>query len=85
MMDNANVEMAVVPELTYKIVNDASIARKLLKDGYKIGDIKPKRGHERETIFVFEITEGFMDKLQLYISEKKNNKEKGKKDGEKNS
>ena len=40
-MEN-KIEMAVLPE--YKIVSDPAIARKLLKDGYRIADIKPKRG-----------------------------------------
>lgn len=69
------IEMAVVPEKTCKIVNDASIARKLLKDGYKMVDIKPKRNHERETIFVFEISDGFMNKMDEYIVAKKNSRD----------
>lgn len=70
------IEMAVIPEKTCKIVNDASIARKLLKDGYHMVDIKPKRNHERETIFVFENSGGFMEKLDEYIAAKKNSKGK---------
>ena len=35
------IEMAIVPE--GKIVSDASIARKLIRDGYRIIDIKPKK------------------------------------------
>lgn len=65
--------MAVVPE--YKIITDAPIARKLLKDGYRIADIKPKRGKERESIFVFEVSPGFMEKMSEYIDSRKNKKE----------
>jgi len=76
------IEMAVVPEekveKTCKIVNDASIARKLLKDGFKMVDIKPKRNHERETIFVFEVSDGFMSKMEEYINAKKSGKDKKK-------
>lgn len=60
---------AVLPE--GKIVPDAPIARKLLKDGYKIIDIKPKRGHPKETIFVFENVPSFIEKLNKYMSERK--------------
>lgn len=72
------IEMAVVPEKTCKIVNDASIARKLLKDGFKMVDIKPKRNHERETIFVFEVSDGFMSKMEEYINAKKSGKDRKK-------
>ena len=72
------IDMAVVPEKENKIVSEASIARKLLKDGFKMVDIKPKRNHERETIFVFEISDGFMDKMDEYITAKKNSKKEKK-------
>ena len=65
-----NVEMAVVPDC--KLVPDASVARKLLKDGYKIIDIKPKRNRMRETVFMFEVVPGFMEKLEEYSPHKKN-------------
>lgn len=65
------IDMAVVPEKENKIVSEASIARKLLKDGYRVVDIKPKRGHERETIFIFKNEYGFMDKLGEYIQERR--------------
>lgn len=67
----SEVVFGVVPENRPKIVTEAPIARKLLKDGYRIIDIKPKRGHERETIFVFENSDGFNEKLNAYIEERK--------------
>lgn len=70
------IEMAVVPEKECKIVSEASIARKLLKDGYQIVDIKPKRGHERETIFIFKNEKDFMSRLSEYIQERKEKREK---------
>lgn len=70
------IEMAVVPEKNYKVVSTPSIARKLLKDGYRVADIKPKHGHERETIFVFEVSGDFMNKLTEYIKEKKEVKDR---------
>ena len=65
------IELGVVPGKEYKIVTSAAIARKLLKDGFVIADIKPKRGHERETIFVFEIADGFIGKLEQYAAERR--------------
>lgn len=70
MMDS-KVELGVVNEKVYKVVNNAAISRKLLKDGYRIADIKPKRGHERETIFVFEVVPGFTEALEKYIEERR--------------
>lgn len=78
-MEN-KIELGVVPEKEYintpKIVPDAAIARRLLKDGYRIVDIKPKRGYPHESIFVFEATNGFMEKMQEYIRERKERFEK---------
>lgn len=65
------IELGVAPGKNYKIVTSAAIARKLLKDGFVIADIKPKRGHERETIFVFEVTDGFAGKLEQYTAERR--------------
>ena len=70
-MSEMNIELGVVPEITYKVVTDPSIARKLHKDGFPISDIKPKRGRERESVFVFEATPDFMERFNLYIKEKK--------------
>ena len=75
-MEN-KIELGVVEEQkTCKIVSDASIARRLLKDGYRIIDIKPKRGHERESIFVFAVEGNFMEVMGKYIQESKEKKEK---------
>lgn len=73
-MEAKNIELGVVPEKECKIVSDAAISRKLLKDGFRIVDIKPKRGHTRESIFVFEVVPGFMEKMSAYINEKKEKK-----------
>lgn len=65
------IEMAVVPEKEYKVVSDASIARRLLKDGYRIVDIKPKVGTPKASVFVFAIEGDFMDVMGHYIQERK--------------
>jgi len=67
----SQIEMAVVPDDDYKIVSVASIARKLIRDGYHVVDIKPKRNFERETVFVFKNENGFMTKYSEYLQERK--------------
>ena len=68
-MEINNVEMAVLPK--GKIVAEASIARKLLKDGYKIIDIKPKKDRPRESVFIFEVIPGLVEKVEQYTVERK--------------
>ena len=67
-----NIEMAVLPK--NKIVMDAPVARRLLKDGYKIVDIKPKKGASRETVFFFEVVPGFIEKMNEYTTERNTKK-----------
>lgn len=76
-MEN-KIELGVVPEKDYKIVPDAAVARRLLKDGYQIVDIKPKRGHTYESIFVFEVADGFLEKMSAYTRERKERFSKSK-------
>ena len=61
-------------EQEYKIIIKPSIARKLLKLGNPILDIKPHREFKSETVFIFEITEKF--KNDLSELKKVNNKTK---------
>ena len=65
---------AVVPGRQCKVVSDPAIARKLLRDGYKIVDIKPKKKFPRESAFVFESVNGFDKAYDKYMQERKNNK-----------
>lgn len=78
-MEN-NIEFAVVPKP--KVVSDPAISRKLLKDGYRIIDIKPKRGREKETVFIFENTNGFIDKLNEYLNDRKEKRSEGQTDAQ---
>lgn len=66
-MKTDDVITAVVPE--YKVVSDAPVARKLIRDGYKVADIKPKRAKRGETAFVFEVVPGFIEKMNEHMSE----------------
>lgn len=68
-MDN-EVVMAVVPENACKVVSDPTIARKLIKQGFNVIDIKPKKRFPRETVFVFEVKGDFMAQLNQYLEEK---------------
>lgn len=72
-----NVEMAVLPK--NKIVSDAPVARKLIKDGYRVIDIKPKKNSPKESVFIFEVVPGFMEKMNEYNMERKEKKEEKKK------
>lgn len=69
-----NIELGVVPETTHKVVTDPSVARKLCKDGYVIIDIKPKRSNTRESVYIFNVVPGFMEKLNEHIEEKRRNR-----------
>ncbi len=46
-----------------KLVFQAELARHLLKQGYRIVDIKPRKENPQSTVFVFEVKEGIMDIL----------------------
>ena len=70
-MNEMNIELGVVPEKDHKIVTDPAIARKLCKDGFVITDIKPKKSNSRESVYIFKVIPGFMEKMNEYISEKK--------------
>ena len=43
----------------YKLVFNAGVARKLLKMGVSIADIKADRNNKDKTVFVFKRTEAF--------------------------
>ena len=65
---------AVVPEKQYRVVSDPSIARRLIRDGFKVEDIKPKKNFPRESAFVFEMTSEFVNALEKINQEKKGRK-----------
>lgn len=53
-----------------KIIFSPQLAQWLLKNGYKIVDLKPKRGSEKETVFVFEKGPGFNACIEAWIGAK---------------
>lgn len=58
-----------------RLVFDAKMARKLLKQGFVVIDIKPNRENTDKTIFVFENTDEFKVALEKLMDELKANKE----------
>ena len=57
------------PELQNKIVRNPMIARKLLQRGNSIVDIKPARGDNNRTVFVFANTTKFQEDFTKVIKE----------------
>lgn len=58
-----------------KLIFDAKIARKLLKMGFVVIDIKPNRDNTDRTVFAFENTEEFQQALTQILDEDKIKKE----------
>ena len=58
-----------------RLIFDAKIARKLLKQGFVVIDIKPNRENADKSIFVFENTEEFKKALEQLMDEIKAKKE----------
>ena len=54
-----------------RLIFDAKIARKLLKMGYVVIDIKPNRENTEKTIFFFENTDEFKNTLSQVMDEMK--------------
>lgn len=58
-----------------RLIFDAKIARKLLKQGFVVIDIKPNRENTEKSIFVFENTDEFKQTLTQIMDEIKAKKE----------
>ena len=58
-----------------RLIFDAKIARKLLKMGFVVIDIKPNRENTDKSIFVFENTDEFKQALAQIMDEIKAKKE----------
>ncbi len=53
-------------EKTAITIFNPALARILLKQGYKIIDIKPNREDEAKTVFIFKIEDGILDFVKSY-------------------
>ena len=58
-----------------RLVFDAKMARKLLKQGFVVTDIKPNRENTDKSIFIFENTDEFKAALEKLMDELKAKKE----------
>lgn len=52
-----------------RLIFDAKIARKLLKLGHVVIDIKPNRENTEKSVFVFENTDAFKNALTQIMDE----------------
>ena len=52
-----------------RLIFDAKIARKLLKQNFVVIDIKPNRENTDKSVFVFENTDEFKNALALIMDE----------------
>lgn len=48
------------------LVITAQLARRLLKEGYKIVDIKPDKNNHDRTVFIFKNENGLQDKIREF-------------------
>ena len=53
-----------------KLIFSPQLAQWLLQNGFIIVDLKPKRGAEKETVFVFEVKPGFNTCVQAWLGER---------------
>lgn len=53
-----------------KLIFSPQLAQWLLNHHFTIVDIKPKRDYPNETVFVFEIKEGFLDSIKDWLNVK---------------
>lgn len=58
-----------------RLVTDPRIARKLLKKGYVVIDIKPNKSNPDKSVFIFENTEEFKVALEEVTAEIKTKEE----------
>ena len=69
------MEIKAIDTRKSRLIFDAKIARKLLKMGFVVVDIKPNRENTDKSIFVFENTEEFKQALTQILDEIKIQKE----------
>ena len=58
-----------------RLVTDARVARKLLKRGYVVIDIKPNKSNPDKSVFIFENTDEFKVALEEVATEVKSKDE----------
>lgn len=58
-----------------KLIFSPQLAQWLLNHHFTIVDIKPKRDYPNETVFVFEIKEGFLDSIKDWLNVKESDED----------
>ena len=54
-------------QMKTKLIFSPQLAQWLLNHNYSIVDIKPKRDYPNETVFVFEIKDGFLESIKEWL------------------
>ena len=58
-----------------KLIFSPQLAQWLLNNDFTIVDIKPKRNYPNETVFVFEVKEGFQESIQEWLDLKESDED----------
>ena len=58
-----------------KLIFSPQLAQWLLNNDFIIVDIKPKRNYPNETVFVFEVKEGFLESIQEWLDLKESDED----------
>lgn len=64
-----------IDEPIFKLIFSPQIARTLLKAGYTIVDIKPRKDNPDEVVFIFEVEDGFYDVIEKWNNNNNNKSE----------
>jgi hypothetical protein len=56
-----------VNQMKTKLIFSPQLAQWLLNNKFTIVDIKPKRDYPNETVFVFEVKEGFLESIKEWL------------------
>jgi predicted CoA-binding protein len=57
-----------------KVIHSPQLANYLLQQGYTIIKLKPKRGNEYETVYVFRLDQGLLDAVAEWMEHAEYNK-----------
>ena len=58
-----------------KLIFSPQLAQWLLNNHFTIVDIKPKREYPNETVFVFEVKEGFQESIEEWLDLKESDED----------
>lgn len=64
-----------VRKMRTKLIFSPQLAQWLLNHHYTIVDIKPKRSYPNETVFVFEVADGFQESINQWLNLKESDED----------